>query len=373
MGEGFIVRKGGGGSSTFISDIKIQNEIFIAPKTGNYFIECIGPGGDGPIFLSSSNTLVAGGTGSGHYQNDIVFLNKDDEVTITIDNAITSFGFYLSSNKGENSIFSSSNGGIAQTRGSDGGMAGGGGIWRHLSGGADIFQRGGHATFGGGGGMANRGNGNTTVSGGNGGIYGGGGGTFTNGPVATGGLYGGNGGNVSTAPQPGTNTTNTTNFPELQAENIFTADFSQVVYKNFRGLGNAGNHLFSNPAVGGGGGGGFGGNGGNIHSSVNGGAGGGGGYGANGASGNSLGSASGGGGGGGGFGGNGASASYNQTSGGSNDFLRGNFPEGYGAGEPATLFPRNTTNSVMAAGGCGGGYGKGNFSKLGLVIIRYEA
>ena len=337
MGEGFIVRKGGGGAGGELKSIVnlfTANTTFVAPVSGSYFIECIGPGGD-PIYTSFA---AIGGSGSGHYESNFVNLNANEEVILTIDTTITSFGSYLSANKG--AIGGAGNG---STSGGSGGMAGGAAAATS----GTNSGNGGSAVFGGGGGAANIG------VGGAGGTYGGGGGSRNTTTAALGGTFGGNGGIANQNGQNGTNTTDVLLFPSYFLENPNLAiNLSEVAYMGWRGEGLGG--LQSPGGSPGGGGGGFGGNGGNGGGGVGGG--GGGGYGANG------GNFFGGGGGFGGNGGNGVNTTGNTVSAGP--------AQGFGAGG------RNVyggASKAVGVGGSGGGYGKSSHCATGLIIVRYLA
>jgi hypothetical protein len=357
MGESLIVRKGGGGGAAGPTvTLFTFSQNFVAPKAGNYFIEVIGPGGD-PQYISGSSPTAVGGSGSGHYESDFVTLTEGEVVPITISLATTSFGTYLSANKGSSGDESN-----PAANGGNGGMAGGGAAVTSFAtsdASTSAGDFGGSATFGGGGGAIGAGQ-QANFKGGDGGTYGGGGGSSYNGAISSGGTYGGNGGNQSTEAIAGTNTTNTTTFPQMLDENVPGGDIALLIYNNWRGSGSRGTRASS---YAGGGGGGFGGNGGNARYHAGGG---GGGYGANGGNGSmEFYRPRGAGGGGGGFGGNGANGIFGNVI-----VLRGAEPQGFGSGGISITTGGKTSPYPSAVGGAGGGYGKSQPTQYGLVIVR---
>lgn len=111
-------------NNTFIT----SNQYYTVEKSGNYFIELVGGGGGGWRYAGRahtnsmtnswvfwSNVQSWAGGGSGFINNDTIFLNKGEEVYVTIgrygnagssnsnkptSGGITSFGEYLSANGG---------------------------------------------------------------------------------------------------------------------------------------------------------------------------------------------------------------------------------------------------------------------------------
>lgn len=79
------------------------NGYYICTKTGNYWIEVVGGGGQGGSIISGNRTYIAGG-GSGYINNGTVYIDKNSEIYVTIGNAgarnqnggTSSFGVYLS-------------------------------------------------------------------------------------------------------------------------------------------------------------------------------------------------------------------------------------------------------------------------------------
>ena len=133
MGQVYASGKRGGKPKQidgFTGSMQIITETttWTCPATGEYYISCIGQGGT-HIFQSNSGTESDGitmGTGAGGgISESKIKLKKGNEIIITIDAGVSSFGSYLSATGGENcSITSNAKVSIAKGGAGSGGNAG---------------------------------------------------------------------------------------------------------------------------------------------------------------------------------------------------------------------------------------------------------
>ena len=107
MSDCLITRRGGGvpPSITYpIVAVLTESTTWTVPRSGTYWVTCIGSGGIGAIrthVTPYTHTFCAGGGGAGGIAESEIQLMKETSVLITIDNGITSFGSYLSAASGE--------------------------------------------------------------------------------------------------------------------------------------------------------------------------------------------------------------------------------------------------------------------------------
>lgn len=104
MGEVFINRISGGGTPTEFSNplqILTESTTWTCPKTGTYFISCIGSGGNGAIAFNEQYSVLASG-GSGGIAESTLSLHKGESYVVTVNSGTTSFGNKLSATAGAN-------------------------------------------------------------------------------------------------------------------------------------------------------------------------------------------------------------------------------------------------------------------------------
>lgn len=113
---------GASGGGIFRQIALTQSQTFTVPQTGEYIVTCVGHGGNGG---SSSGATPGGPGGSGAIARSILQLTKGDTVAVTVSNAISSFGSYLSASCGEDGTSTQSSGGTPGA----GGIASGGNVF----------------------------------------------------------------------------------------------------------------------------------------------------------------------------------------------------------------------------------------------------
>ena len=131
MGEVLITRKsqrGGVPPDGFTQPTQIltKSGTWTCPRSGTYYISCIGSGGEsishaGADYSGTFYQAVAAGGGGGIAESKLS-LTKGINIIITVDTGVSSFGDYLSANSGE--TLSS----IERSEGGRGGNASGGNI-----------------------------------------------------------------------------------------------------------------------------------------------------------------------------------------------------------------------------------------------------
>lgn len=107
-------------------DTFMTNTTFIVPQNGQYFVTCVGKGGDGSNGGGTTTNYghyAGAGGGGGAVAKSLLNLQKGEEVTIIVDSTRSSFGDYLSAGAGSNGT------GTAQSGvGGAGGVATGGNL-----------------------------------------------------------------------------------------------------------------------------------------------------------------------------------------------------------------------------------------------------
>jgi len=107
LGEVLITRKSQRGvppdGFTYPTQILTENGIWKCPRSGTYYISCIGCGGLAAIALNptgDAGCFFAGG-GAGGIAESSLKLQKGKQIPITVDSAISSFGSILSALSGQ--------------------------------------------------------------------------------------------------------------------------------------------------------------------------------------------------------------------------------------------------------------------------------
>lgn len=102
---------------------------WVAPQKGYYYVTCVGKGGDTPGAFPSTATTINGcsGAGGGGVAISKLWLNKGTQIEVSCNEAISSFGEYLSATCGEDGASSTSTTG-ATVEGGAGGVAIGGNL-----------------------------------------------------------------------------------------------------------------------------------------------------------------------------------------------------------------------------------------------------
>ncbi|PWL41419.1 MAG: hypothetical protein DBY45_10420 [Clostridiales bacterium] len=103
-------------SSYVIVQCFTENGTFVAPMTGKYRVTCIGKGGDGDnAHYSSGYALNGAGGGAGGAASGIFSIPKGNSYTVTVDNAVSSFGIVMTASAGQKGQFNANQGGITAT------------------------------------------------------------------------------------------------------------------------------------------------------------------------------------------------------------------------------------------------------------------
>ncbi|WP_413778143.1 hypothetical protein [Caproicibacterium sp. XB1] len=112
MSEAIISRRGDAGIPQSVAypivAILTTSGTWTAPRSGTYRVTCIGSGGCGAFVIGyyasipSMSTANASGGGAGGIAESIIKLQKGNQITVTIDGAISSFGNSVSASAGSN-------------------------------------------------------------------------------------------------------------------------------------------------------------------------------------------------------------------------------------------------------------------------------
>lgn len=94
-----------------------QNGTFTAPMTGKYRVTCIAKGGDGDDahYDAAGYALNGAGGGAGGAISAEISINKGYSYTVTVDNAVSSFGLVMTASAGQKGVFSKNQGGTSAT------------------------------------------------------------------------------------------------------------------------------------------------------------------------------------------------------------------------------------------------------------------
>lgn len=142
MGKLMITRKcqwGGRTPDGFAQPTQIVTDSgeWTCPRTGTYRVSCIGSGGVAAVYLSTMTQgqgfCIAGG-GAGGIAESQLKLSKGDVITTTANDAVTSFGTYLSAAAGQPGVVSVSTQSVITKAAGIGGTASGGNIGNYQGG-----------------------------------------------------------------------------------------------------------------------------------------------------------------------------------------------------------------------------------------------
>ena len=91
------------------------NELFAVPMTGKYRVTCIGKGGDGDDahYRPGSYALNGSGGGAGGAVSAIFELEKRSSYVVTVNDAVSSFGNFLTATAGQKGVFNENQGGTS--------------------------------------------------------------------------------------------------------------------------------------------------------------------------------------------------------------------------------------------------------------------
>ena len=140
MSECLMTRRGGAGLPPSIAypivAILTESTTWTVPESGTYQISCIGSGGAAVAWVESEssriNILVGGGAGG--IAESQLKISKGTAIPVTISDAVTSFGNYLSASAGQDGYIVQSIQAVITSSSGSGGNASGGNIGNYTGG-----------------------------------------------------------------------------------------------------------------------------------------------------------------------------------------------------------------------------------------------
>ena len=105
MSECLISRRGGAGIPPSVAYpivvILTESTTWTVPRSGTYRVTCIGSGGLSELKGSASSNYHYAGGGGGGIGVSQIYLSKSEQVAITVSDAVSGFGNYVSATAGE--------------------------------------------------------------------------------------------------------------------------------------------------------------------------------------------------------------------------------------------------------------------------------